>query len=199
MIFLSPLSGQICDMIRIARETDSAQLAAIYGWYVENTAVSFEYEAPSAEEFAGRIREILTLHPFLVYEEDGVLLGYAYAHPLIRRKACDWAVEVSIYIHRDARGKGIGRALYEELERLLRKQNVCTLEACVAACNGEDPYLTDSSIRFHNRMGYETVGKMSDCGYKFGRWYHLLWMEKHIAPREAQMEAMVPFSMGNHP
>ena len=113
-------------MIRIARETDSAQLAAIYGWYVENTAVSFEYEAPSAEEFAGRIREILTLHPFLVYEEDGVLLGYAYAHPLIRRKACDWAVEVSIYIHRDARGKGIGRALYEELERLLRTQNVCT-------------------------------------------------------------------------
>ena len=186
-------------MIRIARETDSAQLAAIYGWYVENTAVSFEYEAPSAEEFAGRIREILTLHPFLVYEEDGVLLGYAYAHPLIRRKACDWAVEVSIYIHRDARGKGIGRALYEELERLLRKQNVCTLEACVAACNGEDLYLTDSSIRFHNRMGYETVGKMSDCGYKFGRWYHLLWMEKHIAPRGAQMEAMVPFSIENHP
>ena len=68
-------------MIRIAKEADAAQLAAIYGWYVENTAVSFEYEAPTATEFVGRIREILQTHPFLVYEEDGVLLGYAYAHP----------------------------------------------------------------------------------------------------------------------
>ena len=179
-------------MIRIAREEDSAQLAAIYGWYVENTAVSFEYEAPKVAEFAGRIREILTLHPFLVYENDGVLLGYAYAHPLIRRRACDWAVEVSIYIRRDARGRGIGRALYEELERILLLQNICTLEACVAACDREDEYLTDSSVRFHTQMGYRTVGKMSDCGYKFGRWYHLLWMEKHIAPRNLKTRAMLP-------
>lgn len=180
-------------MIRIAREEDSAALAEIYGWYVENTAVSFEYEAPTAEEFAGRIREILLIHPFLVYEEEGTILGYAYAHPLIRRKACDWAVEVSIYIHRDVRGKGIGRALYEALEKILLKQNICTLEACVAACDREDKYLTDSSVRFHTRMGYKTVGKMSDCGYKFGHWYHLLWMEKHIAPRETETDAMIPF------
>ncbi|MBE6943660.1 MAG: GNAT family N-acetyltransferase [Ruminococcaceae bacterium] len=180
-------------MIRIAREEDSAQLAAIYGWYVENTAVSFEYEAPKVAEFAGRIREILQTHPFLVYEEDSRLLGYAYAHPLIRRKACDWAVEVSIYIRRDARGKGIGRMLYEALENILLRQNICTLEACVAACDREDKYLTDSSVRFHTRMGYQTVGKMSDCGYKFGRWYHLLWMEKHIAQRKADTEAMRPF------
>ena len=180
-------------MIRIARQEDSNQLVEIYGWYVENTAVSFEYEAPTVAEFAGRIREILETHPFLVYEEDGRLLGYAYAHPLIRRKACDWAVEVSIYIHRDARGKGIGRALYEALEKILLRQNICTLEACVAACDREDKYLTDSSIRFHTKMGYKTVGKMSDCGYKFGAWYHLLWMEKHIAPRSAENRAMIPF------
>ena len=180
-------------MIRIAKVEDAAAFVEIYGWYVENTAVSFEYEAPTAQEFAGRIREILELHPFLVYEEDGRLLGYAYAHPLIRRKACDWAVEVSIYIRRDVRGKGIGRALYEALEKLLLRQNICTLEACVAACDREDPYLTDDSIRFHTRMGYEIVGKMSDCGYKFGRWYHLLWMEKHIADRKAEVREMIPF------
>ena len=98
-------------MIRIAREADSTALAEIYGWYVENTAVSFEYEAPAAEEFAERIRETLQTHPYLVFEEEGELLGFAYAHPLIRRAACDWAVEVSIYIRRDARGKGIGCAL----------------------------------------------------------------------------------------
>ena len=180
-------------MIRVAREEDSAALAAIYGWYVENTAVSFEYEAPTAREFAGRIREILQTHPFLVYEEDGQLLGYAYAHPLIRRKACDWAAEVSIYIRRDVRGRGIGRALYEALEKILYKQNICTLEACVAACDREDKYLTDSSVRFHTRMGYETVGKMRDCGYKFGAWYDLLWMEKHIADRKTGAKPVIFF------
>ena len=180
-------------MIRIAREDDSVQLAAIYGWYVENTALSFEYAAPTAEEFAGRIREILQTHPFLVYEEDGQLLGYAYAHPLIRRKACDWAVEVSIYIHRDARGKGIGRALYDALEKILRLQNICTLEACVASADVLDEYLTEDSVLFHKRMGYVQVGKMTDCGYKFGRWYHLLWLEKHIAPRKENMASMRKF------
>lgn len=180
-------------MIRVAKEADSAALVAIYGWYVENTAVSFEYEAPTVAEFAGRIREILLTHPFLVYEENGVLLGYAYAHPLIRRKACDWAVEVSIYIRRDARGKGIGRQLYDALENALLLQNICTLEACVASADKLNEYLTDSSVRFHKRMGYAQVGKMSDCGYKFGRWYHLLWLEKHIAPRKKDMGNMLKF------
>ena len=180
-------------MIRIAREDDSVQLTAIYGWYVKNTAVSFEYEAPTAQEFAGRIREIMQTHPFLVYEEDGQLLGYAYAHPLIRRKACDWAVEVSIYIRRDARGKGIGRALYETLEKVLLLQNICTLEACVASADVLDEYLTEDSVLFHKQMGYAQVGKMTDCGYKFGRWYHLLWLEKHIAPRKENAENMLKF------
>jgi len=177
-------------MIRVATEADSAVLAEIYGWYVENTAVSFEYEAPTAEEFAGRIGEILQTHPFLVFEEDGTLLGYAYAHPLIRRKACDWAVEVSIYVRKDVRGRGVGRALYEALENVLLMQNVCTLEACVASADAMDEYLTDSSVLFHKRMGYTQRGKMTDCGYKFGKWYHLLWLEKHIAPRKADMGAL---------
>ena len=180
-------------MIRIAKEADSPALAAIYGWYVENTAVSFEYKAPTAEEFAGRIREILQTHPYLVFEENGELLGYAYAHPLIKRAACDWAVEVSIYIRRDARGKGVGRKLYEALEKALLLQNICTLEACVASVDREDKYLTKDSVLFHTRMGYRQVGKMSDCGYKFGRWYHLLWMEKHIAPRNGETEKKRPF------
>ena len=102
-------------------------------------------------------------------------------------------MEVSIYIRRDVRGKGIGRALYEALEKILLLQNICTLEACVAACDREDKHLTDSSVRFHTRMGYKTVGKMSDCGYKFGAWYHLLWMEKHIAQRKAEMGEMILF------
>ena len=180
-------------MIRIATEADSAALAGIYGWYVENTAVSFEYEAPTPENFALRIKEILQTHPFLVFEENGELLGYAYAHPLIRRKACDWAAEVSIYIHRDARGRGVGRALYTALEKALLLQNICTLEACVASADREDPCLTRDSVLFHQKMGYAQVGKMSDCGYKFGRWYHLLWMEKHISLRLPEREEMRPF------
>ena len=178
-------------MIRVAKEADSAALAAIYGWYVENTAVSFEYEAPTAAEFAGRIREILQTHPFLVCEEDGELLGYAYAHPLIRRKACDWAVEVSIYIRRDVRGKGIGRKLYEKLEELLIQQNIYNVNTCICYVDHEDPYVTNRSMEFHEHMGYRLIGKFTNSGYKFGRWYDMIWMEKILRPHPDTPEKVI--------
>ena len=115
-------------MIRVAKPEDGEVLSKIYGYYVENTAVSFEYSAPTPGEFRERIGKTLLTHPYLVYEEEGELLGYAYAHPLIGRAACDWSVEVSIYIHKDARGRGVGKALYEALEDTLRRQNVVNLE-----------------------------------------------------------------------
>lgn len=181
-------------MIRVAREQDAEALRQIYGYYVENTAVSFEYETPTEEDFRERIRTVLLTHPYLVYEEDGVLLGYAYAHPLITRAACDWSVEVSIYLHKDARGKGIGRALYEALERALKAQNIVNLEVSIAATEREDGHLTRDSLYFHEKMGYRTVGKFTNCGYKFGKWYDLIWMEKTIGTHETKMPAMRPFS-----
>lgn len=181
-------------MIRVAKLEDAEALREIYGYYVENTAVSFEYTTPTEEAFRERIRTILLTHPYLVYEEAGEILGYAYAHPLITRAACDWSVEVSIYIRKDIRGRGVGKALYEALEDALRRQNIVNLEVSIAAAPEDDPYLTDGSLRFHEKMGYRRVGVFHKCGYKFGRWYDLLWMEKQLAPHNDKMPPMIPFS-----
>ena len=181
-------------MIRAAKPEDAEALRQIYGYYVENTAVSFEYTTPSLADFRERIRTVLLTHPYLVYEEAGEALGFAYAHPLITRAACDWSVEVSIYIHKDARGRGVGKALYEALEEALRQQNIVNLEVSIAAAPAGDPYLSDGSLRFHEKMGYKQVGVFTKCGHKFNRWYDLVWMEKQIAPHKAEMPPMIPFS-----
>lgn len=167
-------------MIRIAREDDWKGLLEIYAYYVEQTAVTFEYEVPPAEEFRERILKTLRRHPYLISETDGTITGYAYAGPLKERRAYDWSVETTIYIAKDARGHGIGRKLYTALERALALQNVINLNACIAYPDPEDEYLTKNSTRFHEHMGYRHVGRFHKCGYKFGRWYDIVWMEKCI-------------------
>lgn len=167
-------------MIRIAREEDWKGLLEIYAYYVEQTAVTFEYEVPSAEEFRERIRRTLRRYPYLTSETDGKITGYAYAGPLKERRAYDWSVETTIYIAKDARGHGIGRKLYTALERALALQNVINLNACIAYPDPEDEYLTENSARFHEHMGYRHAGRFHKCGYKFGCWYDIVWMEKSI-------------------
>lgn len=105
--------------IRIATPEDAARLVAIYAPYVENTSITFEYIAPSAEEFADRIRHTLTRYPYLVAELDGEPAGYAYASAFKSRAAYDWSVETSIYVSRDLRSSGVGSLLYEKLEECL--------------------------------------------------------------------------------
>ena len=166
--------------IRFAQPEDAAALLAIYKPYVEKTAVTFEYDVPTVEEFRARIRKTLQKYPYLVAEDGDRALGYAYAGPFIGRAAADWAVEVSIYVDRDCRGKGAGRALYEALETLLGEMGILNLNASIAVPEEEDEYLSCDSLRFHARLGYAQVGQFHRCGYKFGRWYHLAWMEKHI-------------------
>lgn len=166
--------------IRIATVEDSAALLDIYKPYVEKTAVTFEYEVPSLEEFSGRIKTILKKYPVLVAECESEILGYAYAGAFQSRAAYAWAVETSIYIREDSRKFGIGRLLYEELENILRKQNIVNLNACIAYPTEEDTYLTKDSVKFHEKMGYRMVGEFRQCGYKFNCWYNMVWMEKHI-------------------
>lgn len=168
--------------LRMASTADAPVLAAIYGPYVRETAISFEYEPPSDEEFAHRIAEVLEKFPYLAAEHGGEVVGYAYAHAYGVRKAFGWAVELSVYIRRDCRGLGIGRRLYEAMELLLKAQNVTNLYVLVAGVEVEDEYLTHNSQRFHLAMGYEYVGKLHKAGYKFGRWYDMITMEKLIAP-----------------
>ena len=136
--------------IRPAVPADAPALLAIYAPYVAQTAITFEYDVPTETEFACRI-------------------------------AYDWSVETSIYVEQHQKRRGIGRLLHDALEQELRRRHFLNMNACIACPMGEsDPYLTRDSIRFHEKLGYRMVGEFHQCGYKFGRWYHMVWMEKHI-------------------
>ena len=139
--------------IRPAEERDIPAMLAVYAPYVEETAVSFEYAVPSPEEFRARLARVQGFYPWLVAEQEGRVLGYAYASRFHPRAAYDWSVEVSIYLGRQERGRGLGRQLYETLEAILRAQNVLSAYACIALAETPDEYIDHASIRFHERMG----------------------------------------------
>ena len=181
--------------IRAARQEDAAQLLAIYAPYVRDTAVTFAYEPPTLEEFGQVIARTLSRYPYLVAELEGVPVGYAYASPFKTRDAYDWDCELSIYVRADCRRSGAGRALYEMLQRALAAQGVFNLYACIARTRTPDAHLSDDSIRFHTRMGFSTVAHFDDCGYKFGRWYDMIWMHKALlAPPPAVPPARLDFA-----
>ena len=140
-------------MIRSAIESDAERLLEIYSYYVENTAISFEIETPSPDEFRKRISNTLKKYPYIVIEEDGVIRGYAYAGVFIGRAAYDHCCEVTIYLDHDSKGKGYGRALYNALEDALRKIGMINLYACIGDPISEDEYLTKNSEQFHRHMG----------------------------------------------
>lgn len=168
--------------IRKATKADAEAIQTIYAPYVRETAVSFEYDVPSVEEMARRIEEVQKKHPWIVAEEEGKVVGYAYAHAFYGRAAYQWAVETSIYVDRQEKRKGIGGVLHEALEDALKAQGILNMNACIAypAQGSDDPHLTLDSVRFHERMGYTKVAHFHQCGKKFGRWYDVIWMEKII-------------------
>ncbi|WP_022764146.1 GNAT family N-acetyltransferase [Butyrivibrio sp. XPD2006] len=166
--------------IRTATPDDAKELVAIYDYYVKETAITFEYETPSIEEFRGRIEKVLQKYPYIVIEKGKEILGYAYASTFKDRDAYQWSVELSIYLAKDARRAGLGRMLYEELEKRLKAQGILNLYACIGYPDDEDEHLTLDSVKFHERLGYSMIGKFNKCGYKFGTWYSMVWMEKLI-------------------
>lgn len=133
-------------------------------------------------------------YPYLVAEMDGYVVGYAYAGRFVGRAAYDWSVETTIYLDRGMRGRGIGRRLYGALEEALKDMGVLNLNACIAYPEKEDEYLTRSSAEFHARLGYRQVGELRLCGYKFGRWYNMIWMEKLIGEHTSEPAAVAPYS-----
>ena len=166
--------------IREAAVEDAVRLLEIYAYYVEKTAITFEYDVPSLEEFRGRIRHIKERYPYLVIERNGVIEGYAYAGVFKDRAAYDRSCEMTIYLDRGAVGGGLGRKLYEALEEALKAQGMLNLYACIGYPDEPDEYLDYNSAQFHEHLGYRTVGTFHQCGYKFGRWYSMIWMEKMI-------------------
>ena len=182
-------------MIRLATPEDAAEMLKIYAHYVANTAISFEYEVPSEEEFRERIESTLKRYPYIVAEQEGRIIGYAYVSIFHERKAYDWAVETSIYVDERKIHKGVGGKLHDALEQALKTQGILNMNACIAWPDGEeDETLTKNSGEFHAHLGYRMVGEFQKCGYKFHRWYNMIWMEKIIGEHADEQPSPIPFS-----
>lgn len=158
-------------MIRIANIKDVPEMLAIYAPYVENTTVSFEYEPPTLEEFTRRFTTFTQQFPWLVWEEDGKILGYAYASAPFTRAAFGWCAEPTVYLRPEARGRNIAASLYTVLEEILFRQGYQALYALVCGENTQ-------SRRFHEKQGYHITAEFPGIGFKMGRWLSLIWYEK---------------------
>ncbi len=166
--------------LRYACAEDAEPLLEIYSYYVSNTAISYEYDVPSVEEFRRRIVTTLEKYPYFVLEENGVVVGYSYAGPFKVREAYRYSVETTIYLKHGFQKKGYGRILLTALETELSERGFTNANACIAFTETDDEYLNKNSMAFHSAMGYTLVGRFHKCAYKFGRWYDMIWMEKFI-------------------
>lgn len=181
------MSSKILDFkIRAAEETDTENILKIYSYYVQNTAVSFEYEIPDVIEFKQRIIKTIKRYPYFVAAKDDKILGFAYAGKFAEREAYKFSAELSIYIDKNYKRKGIGKLLYLNLENSLKNMGIQNLYARVAVPEKEDEYLNFDSVKFHERLGFNIAGKYNKCGYKFNRWYSIICLEKIIGGHNIQ-------------
>ena len=178
--------------LRMARAEDAPALLEIFTPYVLHTAVAFNYEPPTLEEFRATIIDRLRRYPYLVALREGQIIGYAYASAFKERAAYDWAVETSIYVKQGQTATGCGRRLYEALERILKAQHIQSMYACIAYTETPDEHLTNNSPEFHGHMGFEITASFPKCGYKFGKWYDMIWMHKEIGPHTASPLPVLP-------
>lgn len=173
-------------MIRIAKEEDLQQMLDIYGHYVLHTTYSFEYTLPTLAEFTRRFQKVTDRFPWLVWEEGGRVLGYAYGSAPFEREAYQWCGELSVYVAQSAQGRGIGRKLYTAAEQILKMQGFLWVYAIITGEN-------EISRKFHQALGYETAATFPHCGVKFGRSLAVIWMEKVLSSVEIPTKPPVPW------
>lgn len=171
--------------IRFADPTDAADLVAIYGFYVTESVISFEYDVPTVAEFASRIRTIQQQFPYLIAELDGRLVGYAYASQHNDRTAYQWSANTSVYIHPDSHRRGTARQLYTRLFELLCQQGYYNVFAGITLPNPK-------SEAFHQAMGFERIGTYQNSGYKLGAWHSVAWFQRLLQPYPANPVPPVP-------
>lgn len=174
-------------MIRLARAGDARGIVAIYAPIVRDTVISFETRVPTVEEMAGRVEKTLATHPWLVEERDGQVVGYAYATQHRAREAYQWSVDVSCYVHPDARGQGIGAALYRALLGVLRKQGYHCAYAGIALPN-------PASVRLHESVGFTPVGIYRESGYKLGAWRDTGWWQRRLGEAPPDPDPPTPLA-----
>lgn len=173
-------------MIRAAEKADVPAMLAIYAPYVLETTVTFEYTVPTLSEFEDRFLSVTEKLPWLVWEEEGMVLGYAYASLPFTRAAYAWCAEPSIYLRSDARGRGIGKRLYAALEAILLELGYVVSYAIITGENAP-------SLAFHYALGYRKCGELVNSGQKFGRWLDVYWLEKRLNSVETPRNPPIPW------
>ncbi|MET0936148.1 MAG: N-acetyltransferase family protein [Luteibacter sp.] len=174
-------------MIRIATEADAPACHAIYAPIVETSAITFETELPGDDAMAGRIRARLANHPWIVWEEDGEVLAYAYAGRFRERAAYDWIAETSIYVHEKARRRGIARRLYGALLGAMKLQGI-NQAVGVITLPGE------TSVAMHEAMGFAPAGVWPKAGYKLGQWWDVGVWSLFLSEPATPPTPVVPFA-----
>lgn len=162
-------------LVRVATPADTPRFLEIYAPIVEGTTISFEEETPTQEELEGRIAETLPRFPWLTLEGEGSVLGYASAGPHRARAGYRWSTEVGIYLHPDARGQGLGKALYEVLLSVVRAQGYLNALAGIGLPNAP-------SVALHESLGFEPIATYRDVGFKLGQWVDVGWWQLRLAP-----------------
>lgn len=180
-------------IVRDATMKDAERILEIYNYYVKNTAITFEYDTLTLTEFQGRMKKTMQRYPYLVIVKDGRIEGYAYAGPFVGRAAYGWSSEITIYLDHNAQKCGMGRMIYEALEKALHDMGILNLYACIGYPECDDEYLTTNSADFHAHLGFVRVGEFHKCGYKFNRWYNMIWMEKVIGKHETEQPAITSY------
>jgi L-amino acid N-acyltransferase YncA len=153
---------------------DAAACAAIYAPFVDGSAVSFEEVAPTPEQMADRIATYSERYQWLVADKDGAVAGFAYAGTHRARAAYRWSVEVSVYVHAEHRGQGVGRQLYETLFPLLSRQGLTLAVAGITLPN-------DASVALHEAVGFQPIGVYGAIGFKAGAWRDVSWWQRRLA------------------
>ncbi len=177
-------------IMRFATPDDAQAIQAIYAPFIENTVITFENEVPSSEEMAGRIASIQQMYPWIVAEQEGEVIGYAYASALRSRAAYQWCAELSVYINSDQAGHGYGAQLYDALMQLLRLQGIRVVYGVVAVPNA-------ASERLHQRFGFKQAGLLSRCGYKLGQWIDVAYFEKRLIEDDSHPDPIQPIGRIN--
>lgn len=170
-------------LYRAARPQDATRLAEIYALFVDRTAITFATTPPTQEEFQHRIASPF---PFLVCEEAGCVLGFAYAGPFRVKEAFRWDTELTIYVDPSAHSRGIGKALMQRLLELLRAQGYQNAYSCITLPN-------EKSIGLHQRFGFQQIGLFEKAGYKLGQWHSVAWLHLPLGTFPEEPREPLPF------
>jgi len=173
--------------IRTAAASDAPAIRTIYGPFVSDSATSFETVVPDVAEVEGRIQAQADRYPWLVFERDGTVLGYAYASPHRARAAYQWSAEVSVYVDPRAHRSGVGRALYLALFDVLRRQHYVNAFAGITLPNA-------SSVGLHEAMGFTPIGVFREIGFKFDRWHDVAWLQLRLRQDPRPISSPLPLA-----